>query len=656
MYLKEQWIKRMAQSIKLIHPEYKDNELKDKLNKMFEKRFVDQDVMIYNSYENTVANTKLSEMLDWFQTEKPLIAESGVYFYPKHKKRNVNVEIIKEYMLDARTIHKAEKFEYLEKGDYINAAIKDIQQANDKKAANSGYGAEAQSSSFLYNMHSAMSVTSCGRGQLSTACQCFENLLADFVKFCTVDEFFTWVTNIVNEKSEWKFETFDVINHAPTEDEFVERYYNKFMNPTDEIRELIRTVYHNLDVEMQCRVFYKANIRDFLRNFVVMELYRSIVTSPDAIIDPNKVPEGIARDVALICSLTTEFVNYKHSMFRYIDRTKYHKRRVVVIMDTDSCFIYYGEILNYVINTVLPKYLFIDKEDETMYRLKVLNVLSCISSAAIKDTLWNYTGTVNIAEEDRKYVRMKNEFHLSRLIITYAKKSYIGLLLRQEAHIFNPPKLDVKGVNFFKSTASKSTSNFIYDELLMKQLLQPEDNKIRLSRIMKRIEKFKKQMITDIKDGDMGYLKRSIRVKSEDAYSAPLSNGSYKAVYIWNKIMPDKYRINLPATVTLVKVNLLKKSDAAKLEKWPEIYQKVIDLFDHDPEVGGKKPKGIKAIALPDDMDEVPDWVLAVIDVDTLCGDNMKLLTQLYRPLGMVKGNIRHNGNTITYYTNIVRL
>lgn len=314
----------------------------------------------------------------------------------------------------------------------------------------------------------------------------------------------------------------------------------------------------------------------------------------------------------------------------------------------------------------MPPKLFRDKEAFAQYRLRILNTLSCFTTSAITETLYHYLGVVNVAPEDRKYIKMKNEFYMDRVIITHAKKSYIGLQLRQEAHIFNPPKLDVKGVNFFKSTAAESTSEFIYQEILMGQLLRPEDGKLKLGRIMKTIHNFQDKMADEIKSGNVGYLKRSIRVKSADAYANPLSNGAYKAVYVWNKVSDDKDRIDLPATVTLVKVNLAKKSDVAALEQWPKLYKRMLQLFEDDPEIGivqdaddpdvKSKGKGIKAIAIPSDMDIVPDWLLAIIDVETLVGDNMKLLTQLYKPLGLTPGTSRHNGNSIVYYTNVVRI
>jgi hypothetical protein len=172
-------------------------------------------------------------------------------------------------------------------------------------------------------------------------------------------------------------------------------------------------------------------------------------------------------------------------------------------------------------------------------------------------------------------------------------------------------------------------------------------------------------MYDEIKQGKLGYMKRSIRVKTPDAYANPMRIGQYKAVFVWNKIVPDKERIDLPATITLVKVLLRNKQDAAALEEWPDIYKNVIKLFDTNEEIGDyvdkatgklKRGKGIKAIAMPSELDEIPPWLLAIIDVDTLVADNMQLFVQLNKSLGLAKGSSGHNGATISYYTNIVRI
>lgn len=327
----------MTESLTRLHPEMDRKRIEDFVIKKFMERYQDHSAVIYNNYENTVVNTTLGEVTDWIQQDHPLIAESGVFFYPKDKKRNVNVEIIKECMLDARTIHKDEKFAALDAGDLFTAAVKDIQQANDKKAANSGYGAEGQSSSFLFNVHSAMSVTSCGRGQLSTAIQCFENLFADYVKFFNMDEFYTWINHIVREQKEWKYQTSDIIDDVPSRKSWIRRFVGKFLHHSLYNEDQIGLVYDSLNDELRARTYYKANLREFLwRNRVPSDIFTDISETDIEFPDPNKIPPEIRDSVNELSNLVNEFVNYKYSIFRYEDRARYQKRGITIVSDTDS--------------------------------------------------------------------------------------------------------------------------------------------------------------------------------------------------------------------------------------------------------------------------------------------------------------------------------
>ena len=667
------WCERMLDAMKLQYPDIPEQELSEIIHETYHERVKDTTVQMYNSYEEVQASTSLIGMVDWMQDTNPLIAESGVFFYQKDHKRNVNTEIIKECMLDVRKIHKKEKFAAIEAGNTFLASVKDLQQANDKKAANSGYGAEGESSSFLYNIHSAISVTASGRGQLSTACQCFENLLADNVKFFLANEFYTWIYNITHEKPERKFKTWTYLPEV-TEEQFTRRYMNKMGTP-DVIREEdVRQAYRSLNKEERARVYYKANLKEFLTLDHARSLLTKIAYSGITFIDPNEVPEELQKDVKKFVDIVVEFVGYKYSVFRYEDRTKYLSRAVTVVMDTDSNFINLGSLIDYIHSEILPfRFHKMDKKEKKEQDMRLVNTLCALTSEMVAQTLHHYLGIIHVPEEDRKHILMKNEFYYSIVIITFAKKSYIGLQVRQEGTIFKEPKLDVKGVNFFKSTASAGTSDFIYNDVLMDQLLMPKSGEISLDDTYRTIDAFQRRINEDIANGDMDYLKRSIRVKSADAYKFPMSSGQYRAVEMWNRIMEDERdHIQLPATVTLVKVLLRNMQDVAKLAPWPEIYNRVAYLFENDEDVIGDTkenmrkrleegksfhPKGIRTLALPEDYDEVPDWVLAIIDVETLVEDNMKLFNQLYRPLGMSEGKTSVTGASARkYYTNIIRI
>lgn len=344
-YLEHEWIGQMTESLARMHPELTREQIEDFVIAKYHESFEDHECQLSNTYENTVTYSTLGQVVDWVESYHPLMAESGVFFYPKDKKRNVNIEIIKEAMLDARKIHKAEKFAAMKAGDTFTAAVKDLQQGNDKKAANSGYGAEGQSSSFLFNVNSAMSVTASGRGQLSTMILNFENLFGDNVKFWNMDEFHTYINHIVSEKGERNFLTSEIINRIPTRSQWIERFKAKVIHSTLCDPAQIEATYDGLSDEERIRTFYKSNARAFLLNTVPMELYQEIAYIDDirdkdgnltTFVDPNDVPKEIEAPMAKLASLVTEFVNYKFSNFRYQDKARYSKRRVVILSDTDS--------------------------------------------------------------------------------------------------------------------------------------------------------------------------------------------------------------------------------------------------------------------------------------------------------------------------------
>lgn len=339
---------------------------------------------------------------------------------------------------------------------------------------------------------------------------------------------------------------------------------------------------------------------------------------------------------------------------------------------TDSNMLNYGPLLNFIKDHVLPKRMFRKKSylaEMESFDLKILNVISNCASAGIAETLWNYLGYVNVAEEDRKYIKMKNEFFYSRLIVTFAMKSYIALLKRREEVVLKNPELDVKGVNFFKSTASKETSDFIYKDILMSQLFNPPDGKISLRRTYNVIQEFRQHVKNEVSNGNMGFMRQSVKVKSADAYVNPMRIGQYKATWVWNQIASDQEQITYPAIVTLVKVKLQNKQDVAALAPWPNVYHTIMDMFDNNPEVGdyelfdenaGKvrkfKGKGIKSIALPDSIEKIPDWLLAIIDVETIVRDNLSLMDQINLPLGFSSCTSSYRGSSIKNFAPIIRI
>ncbi len=661
MYIKDAWISQSLDILKTMKPDIPEKKLVKYLDKKFEENFRDHDAKIYNSYDEEIIETTLAKTLDWVQVEKPYISESGCFFKNRYKCRNLNAEIIRG-QLDRRKVLKAEKFQAKEVGDVILEAFKEIGQLNEKKRANSGYGAEGNSTSFLFNAHSAMSITAAGRSQLSVAGMCFENLFNNFVKFKNMDELYVHVNHIISEKKDWKYDLDEIIDIKPTKDDFVSNIINKFDEHSEYNEERISELYDNLSKEIRIRVYYKCNLKLFLKNKLMKELLHSILTPDVEFVDPNKIPKEIAPELLTFNELIMEFVGYRYQHFRYENRMKGDKKATVIVSDTDSNFLYLGDIIRYVMTKLLPIKLFRSRKDRKAYCIKLVNIFCVLASSAVKETLYNYLDMVNVEDEFKDKINMKNEYYLETVGVTFAKKSYFGILTRQEGFIFPEPKLDVKGVNFFKSTSTEKTTKFIYDEILMKRIFNSSDGKIYIKKIVRKIKQYEDTMYNEIKNGDMGYFKKAVKVKSADAYVDPMKISAYKATYVWNVLCDENEQIALPAVTTSVKVNIKSMKDLASLEKYPDIFDKFVYLLEKDKNLqrvdskGKSKFIGIKSIALPYGTNKVPDWLLEIIDVETIISDNMKLFTQLYRPLGFKPGSNPYNGSQVKYYTNIIKL
>lgn len=661
MYIKDEWISRNLKILKILKPNMSETKLLKFLDKKFEENFKDTEAKIYNSYDEIVIDTTLAKTIDWVQIEKPYISESGCFFKNRYKCRNLNAEIM-EGQLDRRVIRKREMFEAKQAGDVILEAFKDICQGNEKKRANSGYGAEGNHTSFLFNAHSAISITAAGRSSLSVAGMCFENLFANFVKFKNIDELYTYLYNITIDKKHWKYSIDEVIDIIPSKSDFINNLKEKFDTDVkyDEYR--LEEIYDNLSKDMRIRVYYTSNMKKFLKNTIPRDLIRDIMKTPSEFVDPNKIPKDIAPLVLVFNEIVTEFVGYRYQHFRYEDRMKADKKANIVVSDTDSTFLYLGDIVRYVMNNLLPIKLFKNKDVKKSYRIKLVNLFCVLGSTAASDALYNYLDKVNVEDDFKSQVNMKNEYYLEIVGVTFAKKSYFGILSRKEGFIYSKPKLEVKGVNFFKSTSTEKTTKFIYDEILMKRIFDTKTGEIDIKSIVRKIKEYENMMYKDIKNGDMGYYKKSVKVKSQDAYVDPMKISAYKATYVWNSLVDFSEQISFPAVTTSVKVNIKTIKDLAPLEKYPEIFEKFVYLLEKDKNLqridskGKSKFIGIKSIALPYGTDKVPDWLLELIDIETIISDNMKLFTQLYRPLGFKPGTNSHNGTQIKYYTNIIKL
>ena len=208
-----------------------------------------------------------------------------------------------------------------------------------------------------------------------------------------------------------------------------------------------------------------------------------------------------------------------------------------------------------------------------------------------------------------------------------------------------PEKIDIKGHDFAKSSARQETKDYFVN--LAKERLLYTDN-IDIPSILSDINKFHDDIETSLKNGERNFLIPK-SVKELGAYKDPFKEMGVRAVFAWNAIYPDN-SIELPEKIDIVKVNLETLAQAEQLlDKYPEIYEKVVSgIFES--KIDKIREKGVSVIAIPRNLDKVPDWMIEFIDYDTIINDNISKFHSVLRSLGL---------NTIKtskkeYYSNII--
>ena len=68
----------------------------------------------------------------------------------------------------------------------------------------------------------------------------------------------------------------------------------------------------------------------------IRKILEDIAHTSVQFIDPNKIVPELAENVGRLQDLAVEFVNYKHSVYKYEDRSKSLPRAVITTADTDS--------------------------------------------------------------------------------------------------------------------------------------------------------------------------------------------------------------------------------------------------------------------------------------------------------------------------------
>lgn len=614
---------------------------KKELNKFIKKRMEDtihnpQNVQLHNNYVNKRIEIDLLTLTQFIQDNRPIIAGGGTLFKNQELESNPNAKMLDVFMQLRKEEKKKLKIFQPATFEYNQA---DLNQQNEKVNANAFYGCNGAKTSRFFNIYTAAAVTTTGQALISTTEQAFEAFLSGGYKYASNNEVFMFMTNVIKEKKKTP-STFlaDVaIPHV------VERLKNLFYSPEDCDEQSIFNFLMGCTQDEINRIFYKNNLYVFCSLPKIFNIIERILVTVDEFIDPNKVPESIQKDVKKFYSYIQEFVLYNHSSNSRVNRVKTDTRQSVAHVDTDSNMIYLYPWVEFCFQNV------IEKHDKAMNRGTEMNVFIAINTMAyvltsmVTDVLSTHTDRCNVLSDYKDKINMKNEFLFIKMGFTDKKKRYFAGIVLREGKVISPYKMDIKGLDFMKSTTRAKTKKEMTD-MVAEKIIEAED--ISVPDIFAQLEQMGLNIIDSLKSKSKEYLIPA-SVKEVEAYKDPMRISQYKATYVWNCMFPSN-EIQLPAKVDVAKVNMQKLEDIEGMkETMPEQYKNLKEKIFEGP-IKSFNKGGITRIAVP--SGEIPDWLLDYIDYEGIANDNVSRFMPVAKALGInVLSTTRAN-----YYTNIL--
>lgn len=669
MSLKSKYIDQMKHSILKIDPSLNEEELEHIIEKTYDKKLRNPTVYLENDIRKEEVKSDLVHLCEWIDKKNPVVSGNATFYCQPEVSQSPTSNMLRALKKERKSI-KGEMFQYKET-DYQYQSL-DLSQQNVKVIMNAEYGGSGVSVAAFYNKFGPAATTLLAQSIITTMAAFFEGFIGNNNKFYTIDECVDWL-NIVTKKDakvhDWievpdkeecikhlkkKFILYDVandpvlegyINHL-SDQELIYVYYannlNEFVGSHEKVGNLLQNILTALpNYQAATKV-----IPDGFSQTTVKE-YNTYI-SQEMFLNPYKPPETIQKYVAKLSKYLEQYIYVQYFTNDSIVKLNNHKRNTVILVDTDSNILNTNLFVQYVNEHVLSGNTF--GRTQEYNDMIIVNTLAYCISSYVADILNAYGVIHNVNDEYRKELAMKNEFLFSRLLILNKKKRYCSSMVLREGNILAPYKIDIKGVDFATSNVTDEvTERFTY--ITKRYILQDE---LDLAGLVKAVKNFEKEIYDDLKSGHTTYLKPK-GYKDEAAYKDAWRIQVYKAGTMWNLIYPENKIYSLDK-VKLIKLKIRSEADLEKIkDKYPVEYQAILTNIyqSQNPQV---LKNGLKVIAIPLAMKEIPEWIQEFIDYKMIISDIVASYRSVLEALEVNISNVKTPTGKVLFVDPVIKL
>jgi len=617
----DNYVDQMTDYMILKYPDRDVEEIrKFVMGKSKEKLEDNIEVSINNNFTKETIETTALELSDYILSsdEKPILTAYGSLFRQHSDIISLNAEFIK-FLKAKRKESKKLMFNYMNEGNMVLFAFFDRMQKAYKRLNNSFYGCCAEASSFFFNPLLPPSITYQGFSIITTSIMAFEMLLANNYKIKSFDELITYITRCIKKDNVIKVIDKENIKNRQEVFNYIGKLIDFEITPSE--KKILNQILINNKNKMN-NIYFTNNLYEFFSNSKPKKLLGKLLKG-ETILNYSKVSEETNAIMDELYALIKNYISYEYQIFNRANTVSNMTRKAVLGSDTDSNFISLDMFYNWVKENfdLNPEY---DKDPEEY--CTIANVIISQLARYIQDQFNILTGNGNLEPEYQPIINMKSEFLFPRMLFTRNKKHYSSIVCEQEGNIITPAKLDIKGMPIKKATVNKRTKE-VFTNLIHDDILKSKD--IDIVKILDCYSNLEKEIVGSLNNGDITFCKPD-RVNDINSYKLPYQVQAVRGMIAWNAIYPNE------AITTPNKVNILKLKECSYDELKDFINDKNLlkiiknSIFDNVE----MSKYGMSVIALPKNLEKIPDWIKPLIDINSIVNDNLSPGTVILQSLG----------------------
>jgi hypothetical protein len=637
------------------------------LDDIIEENFKEKIGDLVNTYQpDKNRDMRVSSLIGWWLGDTPpvLCGSGAMYISEENGGSNITGSFVR-MLLDSRKAVKAEMFKATDKE--IKDML-DMKQKVFKVLTNAYYGALGQKTFQFHDRNSAAGVTGTGVSVITELIQSFEQFLADNWKFECWGDIFEFI-ELSNQKME--NDQYDICDIEGLEKEDIVEAVGKRLvsklsyiavdlpneiegkvnNPHAENATRLTDRLCELNLDQLTRLYYRNNLYEFLEESYIMdEVLPEIMKFSIPSGNRSDIEKGDDEDLILAMNMFSELIQeyvclpvcYEEKMNFCNTRT----REAVLLTDTDSTFLLIDQFVEWM-KEYFPDYDFEAFEN----RVTICNILIYVIGDLSQNVLDLWSEKHFVDKEKYPLLNLKNEFLYSRIMITPNKKSYAGSLIAQEGHLFEKPKVDIKGLSIKKTKTNVFTREY-FQKVLKDDILNAV--KINPYEVLGKFSSYQAKIKDSLMDAEITFTS-PLKYSGFDYYKNAWQMEVVRGVLLWNDTYPDD-SIKAMDNVNMIKLKAFTPQEFNYILKKYEFDEIEISILENIRELVFQNEKivhfGFDRICMPKTINKIPKWVLPFINVDEIIMHNSRDALILLESLGLKVVEARGT----TKYTNIIKI